>query len=368
MGISNFNNFYYIRIDQNVWQIFAQFLTQLHQIKQYPVVFYSDQKSKHYLSLSSPKSSDLDQNEYELVQLPEDRFLDGFKILRDTPESSKFVRTPFVLEIAYIYMRIESIKLFGDYLCGLQYPYLRFDTKNFTFESLINTDDVENQPGIKLKQIQQRQLMEAMNRDKNNQIIANNKSDGDNDDDDDDECYSNDEEAIREMNDLNLNPMERRKLLQYRMFRQQNRQHGRYFRMIEHIHEPKRRFIIIPRYVIFDTNCFINDLHSIMKFVHNKSFIVAVPLIVVQELQSMMARGQRLQVSKSSEDINNDEQQESMNLRYKQLAKKSAEILDCLQKAFDSNVENIRAITSKGSLLDRIDYKEESNDNSVSIE
>nr|XP_046919134.1 telomerase-binding protein EST1A-like [Dermatophagoides farinae] len=354
-------------IDQNVWQIFAQFLTQLHQIKQYPVVFYSDQKSKHHLSLSSPKSSDLDQNEYELVQLPEDRFLDGFKILRDTPESSKFVHTPFVLEIAYIYMRIESIKLFGDYLCGLQYPYLRFDTKNFTFESLINTDDVENQPGIKLKQIQQRQLMEAMNRDKNNQIIANNKSDGDNDDDDDDECYSNDEEAIREMNDLNLNPMERRKLLQYRMFRQQNRQHGRYFRMIEHIHEPKRRFIIIPRYVIFDTNCFINDLHSIMKFVHNKSFIVAVPLIVVQELQSMMARGQRLQVSKSSEDINNDEQQESMNLRYKQLAKKSAEILDCLQKAFDSNVENIRAITSKGSLLDRIDYKEESNDNSNAV-
>ncbi|OTF73802.1 hypothetical protein BLA29_006351 [Euroglyphus maynei] len=146
------------------------------------------------------------------------------------------------------------------------------------------------------------------------------------------------------------------------MFCQQDRKHGRYFRMTEHIHEPKRRFIIIPRYVIFDTNCFINDLSSIMKYVHSKqpsSFIVTVPLIVVQELQSMMARGERLN-NITSEDIKIDEQQE---LKHKQLAKKSSEILDFLHKAFDSNMSNIRAITSKGSLLDRIDYKEESYNN-----
>ena len=34
--------------------------------------------------------------EYELVQLPEDRCLEGFKLILNAPESSKYIKLPFI--------------------------------------------------------------------------------------------------------------------------------------------------------------------------------------------------------------------------------------------------------------------------------
>ena len=36
------------------------------------------------------------KNEYELVQLPEDRCLEGFKLILNAPESSKYIKLPFI--------------------------------------------------------------------------------------------------------------------------------------------------------------------------------------------------------------------------------------------------------------------------------
>ena len=50
------------------------------------------------------------------------------------------------------------------------------------------------------------------------------------------------------------------------------------------MNETKRRFMIQPKYVIFDTNCYFDDFDLIQKFFQDAKFIVTVPLIVVREL------------------------------------------------------------------------------------
>ncbi|KAI2802482.1 Smg-6, nonsense mediated mRNA decay factor [Blomia tropicalis] len=156
------------RVDQNVWQVFAKFLSLIDQIKTYPVNFYSEEKSP--LSLAPPKNVSFFKNEYELVQLPEDRCLEGFKLILNAPESSKYIKLPFIPEIAFTYMRIASIQLFGDYLCGMNQPYLKYNSKRGQFESAIELDDIEGQP-VPLIVVRELEQIKARGKRLNNESI-----------------------------------------------------------------------------------------------------------------------------------------------------------------------------------------------------
>lgn len=193
-------------------------------------------------------------------------------------------------EAAYTYMRIASIQLFGDYLCGMETPYLRFSGRTRLFESLIEVDDVEGCPGLKLGAVQEAafhaslakfmsrlvelgieeearqvnnqddeedslsrkdgKMKKAMKSSKNLQLkitilnkdgvegrkvfeIEDGKDIDDDENEEDDDEYKDEEEAIEEMNQLGVCSVERRKLLQYRQLVKNCPQKARYFKLME---------------------------------------------------------------------------------------------------------------------------------------
>ena len=83
-------------------------------------------------------------------------------------------------------------------------------------------------------------------------------------------------------------------------------------------------------------------------------------VIVVQELELMMTRGQRFAKENAVNKANapSDIDPEKIE-RFITLSKKATEILDFVKDAFTHRRTGMRAVTSKGSVLDTIDYKEE---------
>jgi len=164
--------------------------------------------------------------------LPEDRCLEGFKLTLNAPESSKYIKLPFIPEIAYTYMRIASIQLFGDYLCGLKQPYLRYNSRKSEFESQVFPDDVEGCPGLKLHNVQEDDFSHSLKqflkvqRDLGispHELVKDKEIPNEED-------YEDEQEAIEELSQLDISSSERRKLLQYRKLNKPNR---RYFKMIK---------------------------------------------------------------------------------------------------------------------------------------
>lgn len=89
--------FFICSLNVNVWQALAEFLTKLECVEKFPVCFDQNDDAKlSFKNISSHFESNL-LKQYELVQLPEDWFLDGFVFLQHSPKTSKYVQTPFVL-------------------------------------------------------------------------------------------------------------------------------------------------------------------------------------------------------------------------------------------------------------------------------
>ena len=146
-------------------------------------------------------------------------------------------------------MRIASIQLFGDYLCGMNQPYLKYNSKRGQFESAIELDDIEGQPGLKLKTIQETAFHDALKdymskRNGEQEEQEDETSFEDEDDEDDNIAHkvhyeeNNDDDEEEDEKDrpeveLNVSPAERRKIRQYRWLRKQNVKHGKYFRLFE---------------------------------------------------------------------------------------------------------------------------------------
>ena len=81
---------------------------------------------------------------------------------------------------------------------------------------------------------------------------------------------------------------------------------------------------------------------------------------MVHELQFILARGQRIEtelINDPKAHINSD--QEKIQ-RFIAISKKAVDILEFLQDAFGkSHRHGIKSVTSKGSILDRIDFQED---------
>lgn len=166
-------------------------------------------------------------------------------------------------------MRIASLQLFGDYLCGVDPPVLWYNGARRTFESRIEVDDVEGGvvPRLKLAAVQEEAFLASLadfkrrlaelgieseeeekaekeaqklqtdkpdegvqNEDKN---IETRSVDSNTEEMDEDDEFRDEWEAIEEMNQLGVCSVERRKLLQYRQLVRNCPQSARYFKLME---------------------------------------------------------------------------------------------------------------------------------------
>lgn len=92
---------------------------------------------------------------------------------------------------------------------------------------------------------------------------------------------------------------------------------------------------IRPRYIVADTNCFIDYLDHINIIINEPSFVLILPLLVLNELEKL---------AKPIHALNN-ELSESAKL----LKKNAEQSLDYIQRKFKESPKKIKAITSQGS-------------------
>ncbi|GIY64504.1 telomerase-binding protein EST1A [Caerostris extrusa] len=166
----------------------------------------------------------------------------------------------------------KSIEFYGDYLCGLIPSYLKYDVETKKFVSLVSDLPSEESPNTSIH------------------FSSAEETSGD------DSFYDS---TLEE----SISKLEENIKLEFKLFS-----------------SIKLRRIVLkiqPRYLIPDTNCFVEHLGDFKKILDTTNFQVVIPLVVVNEL-SGLAREQ-----------------------------------------FASRHPHLRAITAKGSVLDTISFRSE---------
>lgn len=102
---------------------------------------------------------------------------------------------------------------------------------------------------------------------------------------------------------------------------------------------------IRPKFIVADTNCFIDHLNLIERILNTSYFIVIVPLLVVSELEKL---------SKSISNWNDD------SIEHAEYVQKNArKAMVYLNEKFEKRQRNIKAMTSQGSVLETIQFRTE---------
>jgi protein SMG6 len=100
---------------------------------------------------------------------------------------------------------------------------------------------------------------------------------------------------------------------------------------------------IKPKFIVLDTNCFIDYLELIDKLLATSCFVIFVPLLVINELEKL---------AKASYGEDSTERAEYLQHH----AKKS---LNYLTEKFSKRERYLKALTSQGSALDSIQFRTE---------
>lgn len=294
-------------IGENCWSILSHFAQLLNELE-----------IPHLLN--SPKLFN---------ELPEDQLLFGLSWLKNV-DLDKLV-TDFNtntnevnIDLYQSILRIKSIQNYVNQLCDRK--YLKYYSDNKTFKSLIGLNsyvNVSNEIAEKVENVSS-SFEEYIQIRKE---LGFQEDDGESDSEFLIDDYENEEEM---------------KMLS----------NSKIIHSLVDNSEPKRRLLIRPRYVIFDTNCFINNFAAIQKFIETSPFIVTIPLIVVHELEHIQTRGSRI-VEESASNVKPQVVRNRIEIGHK-----AKEILNYLDMAFQKYPNGIRAVTSKGSLIKSLDYKE----------
>ncbi len=104
---------------------------------------------------------------------------------------------------------------------------------------------------------------------------------------------------------------------------------------------------IRPKFIVPDTNCFIDHLDIIDKLLTTNYYIIVVPLLVINELDKL---------GKSLNTLSN-EHDSTEHAEYVQTSARKA-ILYLTQK-FEKRERNLKAMTSQGSILETITFRSE---------
>lgn len=273
-------------------------------------------------------------HQYEKISVPEDGLLCGFVPLLEAPRDTWYAEHPFDKDRAMHCTRINCIKYFGEYLCGISTPYLEFDVGCRHFSSLVTPSSEEN--------------TETGN---------------------DQTCDSSDDDVVIEggfdewiasseggnsipnsQQETEIQQLWSRKEELKKKKARQDRHHAQVQAVLQETRQKRPTVVEIrPRYLIPDTNCFINHLEDIRKVAKASQFILVVPLVVINELDGL-SRG-----LKESPDQTED------NTRL--VGKMAYEAIMFLESSFAARDQHLRAVTSKGSVLDTISFRSEDTSN-----
>uniref|UniRef100_L7M936 PIN domain-containing protein n=1 Tax=Rhipicephalus pulchellus TaxID=72859 RepID=L7M936_RHIPC len=296
---------YNTSVKGNVWTMLADLLTVVRRLNLDDVKFFKEPAEDR-----------------ELVTLPEDTTLAGFVPLLGAPQETFYVQLPCDRERARNCLRINRIQFFGDYLCGITPPYLEFNVERKRFVSLIAVSDTES--------------------DSEKELTCDSSDDslelGDSLDDQEVPLKSGEEE--NEIQRLRTKKEQLRKAKE-----QHERQHACVQAVLqEHRSKQAAMLEIRPRFLIPDTNCFIDHLPLVQKLVADGHFNVYVPIVVLNELHGLARGGFRPGPCPD---------------HCEKVGSSARAALAYLEERFGQREPRLRAITIRGSVLDTMSFRSE---------
>ncbi|KAL1440197.1 hypothetical protein MTO96_010005 [Rhipicephalus appendiculatus] len=296
---------YNTSVKGNVWTMLADLLTVLRRLNLGDIKFFKEPAEDR-----------------ELVTLPEDCTLASFVPLLGAPQEAFYVQVPCDRERARNCLRINRIQFFGDYLCGISPPYLEFNVERKRFVSLIAVSDTESDSEKELTYDSSDDELEL----------------GDSLDDQEVPLKSGEEE--NEIQRLWTKKEQLRKAKE-----QHERQHACVQAVLqEHRSKQAAMLEIRPRFLIPDTNCFIDHLPLVQKLVADGHFNVYVPIVVLNELHGLARGGSRPGPCPD---------------HCEKVGSSARAALAYLEERFGQREPKLRAITIRGSILDTISFRSE---------
>ncbi|RWS23446.1 telomerase-binding protein EST1A-like protein [Leptotrombidium deliense] len=118
--------------------------------------------------------------------------------------------------------------------------------------------------------------------------------------------------------------------------------------------------VIQPRFLIPDTNCFIDHLAKIESLIECGFYEVVIPLVVINELNGLTSRAVGSSAPTLPFSALLSDALSSDCDHHKRVAHAARKALDYLETAFLQKNARLKAITSKGSILDNINFTNES--------
>jgi protein SMG6 len=286
------------------------------------------------------------------IKLEEDLELVGFVPLLSLPcefdpKVDQTLDLSFLTEFKIMQVRdkkrMEKLCLFADYLCGLEQPYLKYDVTKKCYLPILKPVCINKQ--IKTILASNRTTSICSNNSstssfKSNDIdlMSNNLDDLNLADSD----YDQEEEYGSEENSTDFNQLRQRHRVLKAKITEQEKQNQN---VLDTSLQRRIELEIRPKFVVPDTNCFIDHLDLIEKILTSNYYILIVPLLVINELEKL---------SKSISNCNDD------SLEHAQYVQRSAKkSIQFLNDKFDKRDRNIKAITSQGSILETIQFRSE---------
>ncbi|XP_045475193.1 telomerase-binding protein EST1A isoform X2 [Harmonia axyridis] len=263
---------------------------------------------------------------YELLRLPEDNVLSGFTPLMLKVDEPTYVPKNYDLESGQFVLRLNKLLFFGtEFLCGLEPPVLKLEIDNdFTeYISVVSNANSRDSP----------QSVEEMN---DQEVLVESYSDNES------KISSIGEDTSSEVRDLLTRKVELEKW------------HKRHQLHMERVEKILAQSIIsvhievLPKYLVPDTNCFIDyldEIETIIK-VPNAPYTIMVPIVVLAELEGLGRGG----ISPASGTLSKNDPE-----HIRKVGEAARKALVLLKKRH----HNIKCVTTKGAFLNTTTFTTE---------
>lgn len=276
--------------------------------------------------------TDRGANHHSLI-LPEDNQLSGFVPLQDI-HSKKLSELMQEDGASCNTARLHKLFELGDLLC---YPEPRLLSFNGEFYECVRHQGNVDQPGTETEELETHPADGAMSGEESDDVIVEEEVDG--------TASENEElrsEGVEEMSDAGVSELiARKRELAAQMAQQQKREEN--IREIVEQQKAHKQVVtqIQPKYLVPDTNCFIDELDLIEQLAKTPSYTLAVPLVVFNELDGL---------AKGSETPANVKQAEKV---VQHALASGMFIEDC----FKRKRLNVCLLTSSGNLLNTTTFR-----------
>ncbi|XP_078695034.1 telomerase-binding protein EST1A-like isoform X2 [Branchiostoma floridae x Branchiostoma belcheri] len=277
--------------------------------------------------LSTVTLEDENREGLEPVVLEEDLHLAGFQPLSSQIISGVKYAAPESVQkgIAQDTLRKKSLQLFGQYLCGIESPILMWEHGKHV--SIVSQQDAADTAG--------KGKLEAGNMQAEEDIIIEGYTE---EEEDDVETWDKTRGSFQELK-------AKRDLLAKLVEEKEKRKNHIEAVLDDQTSAVQMEVEVTPSFLVPDTNSFIDNLPGLERLVGSQMFTVVVPLVVINELDGL-ARGSRPGLDKSSGHAQKLQQGAVLAVQF-------------LEDRFSCHDNHLRALTSKGTSLDTIAFRNE---------